>query len=276
MNISRLSAVLALTFTCGSSSLHAAPVTFLAAGANGAAIQGSVDAFRASLGSLNPNVAGSFGSGRREINWDGVPDGFAAPGNLPANFFNTNSPRGAVFSGPGTGFQVSGTAGVAPIQFDNLNPTYSTQFATFSAQRLFTSLGSNVYDVFFFVPGSSTPALTRGFGSVFTDVDAANTTSIEYFDALNNSLGTYFALNFAGDETLAFVGVDFQANVVSRIRVTAGNQALGPVTTGDVVVADDFIYGEPVVASVPEPSTLLLVAAALVGALRQPGRRRRR
>jgi hypothetical protein len=276
MKTSLLSAGLALAFTCGSSSLQAAPVTFLAAGADAAAIAGTVDAFRASLGSLNANVAGSFGSGRREINWDGVPNGLAAPGNLPANFFNTNSPRGAVFTGPGTGFQVSGNAGVGPIRFNNINPTYSSQFDTFSAQRLFTSLGSNVYDVLFFVPGSTTPALVSGFGSVFTDVDAADTTSIEYFDALNNSLGTYFALDFAGDQTLAFVGVDFDANVVSRIRVTAGNQALGPITTGDVVVADDFIYGEPVARSVPEPSTLLLVAAALFGALRKPGSRRPR
>ena len=258
-----LSAWLALVFTCGSSSLHAAPVTFLAAGADGAAIQGTVDTFRAALGPLNTNVAGSFGSGRREINWDGVPNGLAAPGNLPANFFNTNSPRGAVFTGPGTGFQVSANANVAPPLFSNINPAYATQFTTFSAQRLFTSLGSNVYDVLFFVPGSLTPALIRGFGSVFTDVDTANTTSIEYFDALSNSLGTYFAPSFAGDRTLAFVGVDFQDNVVSRIRVTAGNQALGTINTGDVVAVDDFIYGEPVALTVPEPSTLLLAAAAL-------------
>ena len=54
-----------------------------AAGTSAAAIQSAVDAYRADLGALNPNVAGSFGSGRREINWDGVPDAFAAP-NLHA------------------------------------------------------------------------------------------------------------------------------------------------------------------------------------------------
>jgi hypothetical protein len=40
-----------------------------AAGTSAAAIQSAVDAYRADLGALNPNVAGSFGSGRREINW---------------------------------------------------------------------------------------------------------------------------------------------------------------------------------------------------------------
>jgi hypothetical protein len=50
------------------SSAHAiaAEDVFSAAGASAAAIQGQVDAFRTSLGTLNANVAGSFASGRRE------------------------------------------------------------------------------------------------------------------------------------------------------------------------------------------------------------------
>src|SRR5215217_553411 len=104
---------------------QAAPVAFTASGLSAAGIQAQVDAFRADLGTLNPNVAGSFGSGRREINWDGVPDTLSAPNNLPANFFNVNSPRGAVFSTPGAGFQVSGNPAVgAPPEFSNLNATY--------------------------------------------------------------------------------------------------------------------------------------------------------
>src|SRR6476661_5439304 len=88
-----------------------AQVVSSASGADPASIQSSVDAYRASLGTLNPNVPGSTGSGRREINWDGVPDAFSAPNNLPANFFNANSPRGAVFQTQGTGFQVSAKTG---------------------------------------------------------------------------------------------------------------------------------------------------------------------
>ncbi len=41
---------------------------------------------------------GSFGGLRREINWDGVPDARSDPNPFPADFFNTTSPRGAVFS----------------------------------------------------------------------------------------------------------------------------------------------------------------------------------
>src|SRR5207302_6558111 len=92
------------------------PTTFSfleATGANAAAIQSTVDSFRTSLGTLNANTAGSVGSGRREINWDGVPDNKAAPNALPADFFNTTSPRGAVFATAGSGFEVSGNSGVA-------------------------------------------------------------------------------------------------------------------------------------------------------------------
>src|SRR4029079_2011686 len=129
-----------------------AQVTFSASGANPAAIQSTVDNFRTALGTLNANVVGSFGSGRREINWDGVPDAFSAPNNLPANFFNVNSPRGVVFSGPGTGLQVSsattdtGTGQPAAANFGNINPNYTATFQPFSTQRLFTALGSNVTD----------------------------------------------------------------------------------------------------------------------------------
>jgi hypothetical protein len=230
----------------------AAAVPVSATGANAAAIQATVDAYRATLGTLNPNQAGSVGSGRREINWDAVPDQFAAPNNLPLQFFNINSPRGAVFSTPGTGFQVSANAvnpTNTPIEFGNLNPTYPTIFQTFSAQKLFTPLGSNVTDVTFFVPGSNTPATVSGFGAVFTDVDAANVTSIQYFDFNGTSLGTFFVPATAGSETLSFLGVTFNAGErVGRVRITTGNAALGPNDAPpgtDIVAMDDFIYGEP-------------------------------
>src|SRR2546430_1870382 len=119
-------------------------------GANVAALTPVRDQFRLDLG--GGTVVGANGlfsdatGARREINWDGVPDTLSAPNNLPANFFNVNSARGVVFSTPGTGFQTSANAGVAPVRFDNLNATYSAQFQTFSPQRLFTSLGSNITD----------------------------------------------------------------------------------------------------------------------------------
>ena len=69
-------------------------MVFSGTGANVAAITPVRDAYRTALG--GGTVAGANGlfsdgtGARREINWDGVPDAFAAPNNLPANFFNVN------------------------------------------------------------------------------------------------------------------------------------------------------------------------------------------
>src|SRR4051812_24213466 len=192
-----------------------AQTIFSASGANPAAIQSTVNAFRSALGPLNPNVSGSFMTGRREINWDGVPAAAAAPNNLVANFFNVNSPRGLVFSTPGTGFQVSGAttdggAGQpAAANFGNINPNYTSLFAPFSGQRLFTALGSNVVDVTFFVPGSTTPAVVSAFGAVFSDVDTASTTSIQFFNGAGTSLGSFAVLSTSGNQTFSFLGVVF-------------------------------------------------------------------
>ena len=246
----------------------AAPVLFSAQGSAPADITATVSAFRGALGALNVNVAGSFGSGRREINWDGVPDALATPNNLPANFFNTNSPRGVVFSTPGSGFQVSASSSSAtPLEFGNLNLTYSSLFQPFSPQRLFTALGSNLTDVDFFVPGSTTTASVSAFGAVFTDVDLPNVTSLQFFDLSNQSLGSFFVPAATGNETLSFLGVRFDAGErIGRVRITAGNAALGGNEGGgvDLVVMDDFIYAEPTaVSTVPEPATLLLVGPLL-------------
>src|SRR3954454_24581013 len=46
-----------------------------------------VESYRAILGEPNNGgVPGSHPTGRREINWDGVPDDAAAPNFLPADF----------------------------------------------------------------------------------------------------------------------------------------------------------------------------------------------
>ena len=243
-----------------------APIIFSASGVTPSAIQGTVDDFRSALGTLNPNVVGSFGSGRREINWDGTPAAFAAPNNLPANFFNSNSPRGVIFSTPGVGFQVSGNStdvGSPPVEFGNIDPNYPSFFAPFSSPRLFTALGSTITAVNFFVPGTATAALVSGFGAVFSDVDLANTTSIQYFDKDDASLGTFFVPSIAGNETFSFLGVQFsEGAVVSRVIITSGNQVLAAGNTAvDLVVMDDFIFGEPIASAVPEPTSLVLLGS---------------
>jgi hypothetical protein len=242
-------AILGLTLIFNPVAASAAPQVFEASGATPADIQTAVDAFR-NFGDFGTNngVGGTFPTGRREINWDGVPDAFSAPNLLPANFFNSNSPRGAVFFTLGTGFQVSANSvnpTNTPVRFGNIFPVYPALFSTFSPQRLFTALGSNITENLFFIPGTTHSATVKGFGAVFTDVNADHSTKIEYFDVNGNLLFSRDVLpgptNRGG---LSFLGVGFDTASVFLVRITSGNRIL-KVPNLDVVVMDDFIYGEP-------------------------------
>lgn len=251
---------------------QALPVTttFEAAGANAAAITATRDAFRTAIGGgAAAGANGSFGGQRREINWDGVPDARADPNALPADFFNTTSPRGAVFSTPGSGFLVSANAGGAtPTLFG-----FGNDFQAFSAQRLFTAVGSTITDVTFFVPGTGTAATTSAFGVVFTDVEVAGLTKIEFFDDTGTSFFTREAL-ISGNQGLSFVGGTVTGGAISRVRITSGlNTLLSNGTLGnpndDVVVMDDFIYAEPLANRVPLPSSAALAVLGLGALLRR-------
>lgn len=235
----------------------AAQVSRTAAGANPAAIQATVDQFRTDLGGANNGVGGSFTSGRREINWDGVPDNFSAPNFLPVDFFNANSPRGVVFSskttfGDTSAFVVSADSTnptTTPVRFADIDPSYSTIFTTFSAERLFIARSSNVTEVNFFIPGTSIPATVNGFGVVFTDVDQNGPTYVKYYGENGKLLG--FQNAPSSNNGLSFVGVSFNAGErVSRVEIVSGNQILANGITdngasNDLVAMDDFIYGEP-------------------------------
>ncbi|HUR32026.1 MAG TPA: hypothetical protein VMZ69_11390 [Saprospiraceae bacterium] len=223
------------------------PIVLTAAGN----IQATLDEYRSMLGADNGGTAGSQISGRRELNWDGVPDSLAAPNLLPHDFFNTNvgnRARGADFTTPGSGVQVSADSNnpfSALPSFGNINPTYQQTFQPFSAERVFSPIGSNIVDLRFFVPGSTTPAVVKGFGAIYIDVDNQENTAFEYFDIDDNSLGVYATpvLN----EGHVFLGVIFETPRVHRVRIEYGNSPLGPNdgSSVDVAVMDDFIYGEP-------------------------------
>ncbi|MBL8217676.1 MAG: hypothetical protein JNL62_00515 [Bryobacterales bacterium] len=172
---------------------QAQAAVFSAAGANAAAIQGSVDAFRAALGANN-GTGGSFADGRREINWDGVPAGNTDPSLMPANLFLN---RGVHFTGA-SGFMVSST------DFASINPAYAGQFQEFSSPKLFTGVGTNVYDVRFFLPGTLTPTTITSFGAVFTDIEITNSTILQFFDENLGNMGQ-FGIPVSGDGGLSFL-----------------------------------------------------------------------
>ena len=219
----------------------AATVVRQASGATPAAIQTAVDQFRADLGADNGSSLPAQ-SGRREINWDGVPDSQADPNDLPPGFY---AGRGVALTTPGHGFRVSAdstTANNTPVEFG-----HSSLFAPFSQQRLFSPLGSTVTVVDFVEPGGTDPALSRGFGAVFTNVDTAGHSKIELFGADGQTLAVRNAPVATGNQTLSFVGVSFDEGVVARVRITSGDHAPDSgVTTNDTTVLDDFVFGEPI------------------------------
>jgi hypothetical protein len=211
-------------------------------------IQAKVDAFRAALGEpANGAAAGEQPAGRREISWDGAgANPFNNKNDFPAAFFNTNVKNGAVFTTPGTGFRNDS------LKFAEVNAEYANEFSTFSPTKIFSPIGSNVMEVLFQVAGQPTPAEVTGFGVVFADVDVAGATSIEFFDRTGKSLGTVKAPERSNAAGLSFAGGKFDSPIVARVRITLGTGALGAtvkdVTSGgtlDLVVTDNFIFGEP-------------------------------
>jgi len=232
------------------------PLVFQAAGSVVGAIQGTVDAFRAALGDPNNgNNPGPLADGRREINWDGGGSDATTDPVTPFNvFLNT---RGAQFTTPGIGLSqapITGGAQGGLVVLLN-NPDYANIFSTFSPLRLFTPVGSKITEGQFFVPGTNgaNTAAVRGFGAVFTDVDnpdgdkvEKHSTTIEYFDAQGKLLFTALVPSSPGDGGLSFYGIVFKNPRIASVRIKAGDAKPGANDARkDVVMMDDFIYGEP-------------------------------
>jgi hypothetical protein len=211
------------------------------------AIEADVNRFRALLGDPNNGATpGQQASGRREINWDGVPAAVTNVPNFPPEFFNVNSTRGLAYDALSPGLEVSDQ------RFADINPTYAAEFTPFSGQKLFSPIGSNTSEATFFVAGGPMKVPTRGFGVVFSDVDVAGSTGIVVFSEEGRQLGRILAPVRTDARGASFVGVVFRNPVIGRVLIISGNGALSPtendVSQGgriDAVVMDDFIYGEP-------------------------------
>jgi hypothetical protein len=123
-------------------------------------------------------------------------------------------------------------------------------------------VGSNITDTFFFVPGTNggTRATVTGFGAIFTDIDRPDgsgpgtkrgnrgaSTLMQFFGADGRLLFSSFVPATPGDGGLSFLGIKFNDPRIASVRIIAGNVAPGPDDdkTNDIVMMDDFIYGEP-------------------------------
>ena len=247
--------VAALLLAFGAASpAAAAQVVTQAAGPNAAAITPAVNEFGNALGALNGGGPAAP-SGRRRSS------GTACRRTVSRRRLcrRTSSATWVHFATPtlGAAFQVSGVN-----DFANLNASYATAFDAFSPPRVFAPIGSTSTDTTFVVPGSDTEAETNGFGVVFSDVDLAGSSSIEFFDPGGDSLGSVRAQAGNANATFSFLGVRFDAGErIDRARITSGAAPLlaaaspNDLTQGgpaDLVVMDDFIYGEPLENAPPE------------------------
>lgn len=220
--------------------------TFSALG-DSTTIANKLTEFRTALGGvLNAPNTPPAASGRREINWDGVPAAVTNVDNFPAAFFNETSKRGALLATTGTGLRVDSTS------FGALNPALAAQFAAFSPKKTFAAVGSNDVEVEFRLVGLTTVGLVNGFGVVFSDVDRPGSTRIELFDAAGTRIANLTAPARNGSHEFSFVGATFDSAIVASARVVSGEAAVNDtrldVSDGgasDLVVMDDFIYGEP-------------------------------
>ena len=232
------------------------PIVFQGSGPNASSIQGLIDQFRLAIGGINnASNPGPIATGRREINWDGGGNNPAtSPGPTP---FITFLNRGANIVTPGTGFVQAPPSGLATT-FGN--DSYATAFQAFSPLRLFSPIGSNITEVQIFIPGNGTiPALTNGFGVVFADVDQPDgsgpgnkrgnrgaSTLIQFFGENGDLLYSSFVPASPGTGTVSFLAVLFNDARIARVRIRTGDEEPG-ADDGDVdiVMMDDFIYGEP-------------------------------
>jgi hypothetical protein len=234
------------------------PAVFQAAGPTAASIQASVDSYRLALGGGNNGIAqGPLTTGRREINWDG--GGSTATSLAGPTLTQFLDGRGSLFVTPGTGFVQAPPSGLATTF---ANPSYENVFQPFSPGRLFSSIGSNVTVVTFFVPGSAgrLVATTRGFGAIFSDVDLPDgsgpagkrgnrksSARVEYYGLDGRLLYSSFVPASPGTAGFSFLGITFKDARVASVRIIAGDVAPGrdDERPHDIVMTDDFIFGEP-------------------------------
>jgi hypothetical protein len=145
----------------------------------------------------------------------------------------------------------AGSLRLDSTSFADLEPTYADNFKPFSVKKIIATINTNITEIEFKVAGTLTPASVQGFGVVFSDVDLANYTTIQFYDG-NKSLGVFKVPVRSDANGHSFLGVHFPNDKITRVKITAGNGILGidgkDYTNGggkDLVVFDDFFYSEP-------------------------------
>jgi hypothetical protein len=240
------------------------------------ATQTAIANFKAAIGGAQNTAAIPQSNGFRVINWDGVTI-------TPTQVVNGVTLTNQVISGNTIGiplnrFQSNGLIfnqvyAVTNDGFVDVNPGVANAFPAFSSPNTFAMFGSNdvpdnQIDQHFVLANTpdhlSIQGAVAGFGAVFLNVTAANTSSIEYFTG-STSLGKFFVPASPNPGQPEFLGALFNSPIVTSVTLTLGNATIFFVNNGSAVSGpadksnggsvnqvdtDDFIFSEPRALSV--------------------------
>jgi hypothetical protein len=249
MNKVLLSVMVLLTITSckKEKDTNTAPQAIVVAGSGDITVK--VNEFRNLLGAVINTTPGHT-DGRREINWDAVPDAYIGQ-KLPSDFFNPIDPGAEAALQRGFVYSPDVDARISKNSFTDLEASNGTEFSAFSGAKTFSAVSNNLWNVDFEIPGQRVTGSINGFGAVFSDVDDASSTAIEYFSG-NKSLGVYKVPVRTAGTTHSFLGVYFPYEKVTRLRIIQGGATVAngvkDVSAGgakDLVIMDDFLYDEP-------------------------------
>ena len=203
----------------------------------------NLTAFEAAVGGAdNGTTAGEQGSGFRH--W--IPAGIAVNGSDPGS---TAIPGGHTAAlSPSRlepwGLELGSAVAVANDGFQSVNSN-----AGFSPPDVWAPFNSNTTTFETVVPGSSTPAVTRGLGVDFVHVENSGTT-IQYYSG-DSLLGQVTAPQGA----TSFAGMLFADPVVTQVVITLGTAEMfgfngtsvspGGTDPSTLAAGDDVVLAEP-------------------------------
>lgn len=203
-----------------------------------------VAAFEAAVGGADNGTApGEQSGGFRHLTWDAITVNGSDPGSTvvtPGHVVAIARSRAEPW-----GLELGPTVAVANDGFASVNQ--HAGFAPFSASNEWAPFNTNATEMQIVDPAGQAstpaPALTRGLGAVFLNVQGTATT-IQYFNG-QTMLGEATAP--AG--TTSFAGMLFRDPVVTRVVITLGTATMfnldGTPGATNPVAGDDVVLAEP-------------------------------
>jgi hypothetical protein len=226
------------------------PASFSGSSSAGTPVPVALAAFESAAGgSDNGSAPGEHGTGFRHVTWDGIAvDGsdsgstVIAPGHVVAVSRSRLQPWG---------IELGPDVAVANDGFASVNS--HAGFSAFSPPNVWAPFNSSTTELQIISPSAPAstpvPALTRGLGVVFLNVETAGTT-IQFYNG-----DTLLSQAPAPQGATSFVGLLFGDAVVNRVVITLGTAAIfgfdgSTVTSGGqdpttLVAGDDMVLAEP-------------------------------